>query len=382
MVSSNNEVVNRDKYFMNEVLKLARKGEGSVSPNPLVGAVVVNNGEIVGRGFHEYYGGSHAEINALKDAGNKAKGGTLYVNLEPCSHRGKTPPCSLHVKEAGLKRIVIAMKDPNPIVAGRGERYLREAGIEVTRGVLKKEAKRLNEVFIKYITTDYPFVYLKTAQTADGFLATASGESKWITGEEARLEGHQLRNKVDGVLVGSGTVLADNPQLTTRLPDGKGKDSLRIILDTYLKTPLEAKILSDDCEKKTLLVCAKKIYNEKKSKYSEVSNVEISPVPLNDMGLISIDDLLKELHKREIGSILVEGGGRINYSFLEKGFVDRLHMFIAPKLMGGSDGVSVFDGKGPVSMDEVMELYDTEYKILGEDLMLTARVENAYSRVN
>ncbi|MFW5995812.1 MAG: bifunctional diaminohydroxyphosphoribosylaminopyrimidine deaminase/5-amino-6-(5-phosphoribosylamino)uracil reductase RibD [Halanaerobiaceae bacterium] len=366
-----------DEYYMQKVLRLARKGEGRVSPNPLVGALIVNDGEIVGRGYHEYYGGPHAEVNALEDAGGKLKGGTLYVNLEPCSHQGKTPPCSLKVRRSGLERIVIAMEDPNPLVAGSGAESLRKAGIAVTTGVLEKRAKRLNEAFIKYITTDYPFVYLKTAQTLDGYLATKTGDSEWITGKTARLEGHRLRNRVDGILVGVCTVLADNPRLTTRLSEGEGQDALRIVLDSQLRTPPDAKIITGDTDSGTLLVCGRKAAEVKGEEFTSRENVSLLPLELNDSGQIPLEELLVELHERETGSILVEGGGRVNYSFLQAGLVDRIYVFLAPKLLGGNDGVSAFNGKGPELMEDVFQFSEMEFRQVGEDLMLTGRIEKS-----
>ncbi|MGM0446325.1 MAG: bifunctional diaminohydroxyphosphoribosylaminopyrimidine deaminase/5-amino-6-(5-phosphoribosylamino)uracil reductase RibD, partial [Bacillota bacterium] len=264
-----------DKYYMKKTLRLAKKGEGYTSPNPMVGALVVNNGEIVGRGYHKKAGEPHAEVYALDQAEQKATGATLYVNLEPCCHFGKTPACSLKVIKSGIKRLVVAMEDPNPLVAGEGISQLEEAGIEIKAGVLEKEAKLLNEVFIKYITEKLPFVYLKSGQTIDGFLATSTGDSRWVTNKKARLYGHKLRHKVDAILVGVNTVLNDNPRLTTRLEDKKGIDPIRVVLDSKLKTPIDADIINQKSESKTIIATTS---NYNKDKYNELiikDNLEI-----------------------------------------------------------------------------------------------------------
>ncbi|MFW6022292.1 MAG: bifunctional diaminohydroxyphosphoribosylaminopyrimidine deaminase/5-amino-6-(5-phosphoribosylamino)uracil reductase RibD [Halanaerobiaceae bacterium] len=365
---------NSHRYYMKRTLELARKGEGFTSPNPMVGAIVVKDGKIIGQGYHQYYGGPHAEVYALEEAGIKARGATIYVSLEPCSHYGKTPPCSLKVIESGVKKAVIAMMDPNPLVAGRGIKQLEEAGIETEIGIREKEARELNESFVKYICTDMPFVYLKSAQTLDGFLATSTGDSKWITNEKARLFGHNLRHKVDAILVGIGTVLKDNPSLTTRLPAEEGKDSLRVILDERLEIPLEAKVLNQKSDKKTLIVTGEKSSEKKKQLLIKNEGVEILSISLDEDGRIPLDVLLKILHGRCISSVLVEGGGRVNYSFLHNGLVDKFYSFIAPKILGGNNGISVYQGKGPDSMDHVKELKEVQYQILDDNILLTARM--------
>jgi len=360
---------------MRKALELAKRGEGYTSPNPMVGALIVKNGEIISSGYHKYFGGPHAEINALKDAGRQAEGATIYVNLEPCSHYGKTPPCSLALIKAGIKKAVIAMEDPNPLVAGRGIKQLKKAGIEIKSGVLGKEARDLNEVFIKYISSDYPFIYLKMAQTLDGFLASKNGDSKWISNKKARLYTHKLRHKVDAILVGINTLINDNPRLTTRLTDGTGKDSLRIVLDTKLKIPLHARIINQQSSADTLIVTAKDINKEKKERLINKQGVEILSLDLEENNEIPLKVLLKILHERNISSILVEGGGKINYSFLNNNLIDKLYAFIAPKILGGRDGISVFNGIGPESIKKAINLQEVEYKILDDNIVLIAKYQ-------
>ncbi len=359
---------------MEQAINLARKGEGYTSPNPMVGALVVKEGKIIGQGYHQQYGGPHAEVHALQEAGQAAEGATIYVTLEPCSHYGKTPPCAERVIKSGIKKAVIAMEDPNPIVAGRGIKKLQEAGIEVEVGLLKDEAVKLNEIFIKYITTDYPFVYLKTAQTTDGYLATKTGDAKWISNEMSRERGHQIRHKVDAILVGIGTVLSDDPRLTTRLPNQEGKDSMRVILDARLEIPTTAKVLNHDSPATTLIVTGEKVDKVKRTLVTAKQNVEILTLPLNSEGRIPLADLLRNLHSRGISSILVEGGGRVNHSFLHAGLGDRLYTFITPKILGGEDGVAPFSGPGPALMQDVKNLEDVSFEILGDNILLTGKL--------
>ncbi|MFW5976580.1 MAG: bifunctional diaminohydroxyphosphoribosylaminopyrimidine deaminase/5-amino-6-(5-phosphoribosylamino)uracil reductase RibD [Bacillota bacterium] len=366
-------VDNKDEFYMKKALELARKGEGYVSPNPMVGAVVVKNNKIVGEGYHKKFGEAHAEVNALKEAGDKAEGGTLYVNLEPCCHYGKTPPCSLSVIKSGIKKVVIGMEDPDSRVEGKGIAYLKKAGIDIKTGVLAEESIKLNEAFIKNKTTDFPFVYLKSAQTLDGFLATSTGDSKWITCKKARKYGHKLRHKVDAILVGIGTVLKDNPSLTTRLENKKGKDSIRIVLDSNLRIPPDSQILNQKSSSRTIIVTGEEVNEEKITKLQDRvqdrDQIEILSYTLKD-NKISLEKLLKDLHEREINSILVEGGGEINYSFINSGLGDKIYSFIAPKIYGGNDGVSVYRGKGPEKMKDIINLKKVEYEKLGDNILV------------
>lgn len=368
-----------DIKYMKRALKLAEKGEARVSPNPMVGAVVVKNGRIVGEGYHKFYGGPHAEVYALEAAGEEALGADIYVTLEPCSHYGKTPPCANKLVSSGIKRAVVAMVDPNPEVAGRGLDILREAGIEVDLGLMSDKAKEINEVFIKFITDEYPYIYLKKAQTLDGYIASNTGDSKWITNKEARLEGHKLRHKVDAVMVGIGTVLADDPSLTTRLEDRDGIDSLRIILDPELEVPLSAKIINQKSEANTLIIAGKEAVDKKVSKFNKLNSkkqVEIITFTLNKNKFLPIKKILKLLHQKKISSILVEGGAKLSHSFLHEELIDKLYYFIAPKIYGGSDGIASFCGKGPEFMSDAKNIEIIENKKLGDNYLFIAKLQN------
>ena len=366
-----------DQKYMRRALNLASLGEGTTSPNPLVGAVVVKDGEIVGEGYHQEYGGSHAEVFALDRAGKKAEGAEIYVSLEPCSHYGKTPPCAQKIIDSGIKRAVIAMVDPNPEVAGQGIKMLKEAGIKVEVGLLAEKAKALNEVFLKYIQSDYPFVYLKKAQTLDGYIASKTGDSKWITNYEARLEGHKLRHKVDAIMVGIGTVLADNPSLTARLEEKKGIDPLRVILDPFLEIPTSAKIINQKSEAKTLIITSNNFPParattslKKKEKLRKKDNLEILTFSRSQNNYFELKEILKTLHQRNISSVLVEGGAKLSHTFLKKNLVDKFYYFIAPKIYGGSDGIASFEGEGVEKMSEAVDLKIIKQKKLGDNILL------------
>ncbi|MFW5736164.1 MAG: bifunctional diaminohydroxyphosphoribosylaminopyrimidine deaminase/5-amino-6-(5-phosphoribosylamino)uracil reductase RibD [Halanaerobium sp.] len=373
-----------DQKYMARALNLARRGEGSTSPNPMVGAVVVKDGEIIGEGYHKQYGGPHAEVFALQAAGEKAAGADMYVTLEPCSHYGKTPPCAQKVIDSGIKRAVIAMVDPNPEVAGRGIEMLREAGIEVEVGLFKKEAEELNESFLKYIQSDYPFVYLKKAQTLDGYIASSTGDSKWITNSSARLEGHKLRHRVDAIMVGIGTVLADNPSLTARPEEKEGIDPLRVILDPLLDMPLTAKIINQKSEADTLIICSEEFpaersesFFKKKEELIQRKKVQLMSLKTDADYYFDLKKVLKTLHQQNISSVLVEGGARLSHTFLKEDLVDKFYYFIAPKIYGGSDGIASFCGSGPELMSEAVELKIIEQKKLGDNLLLIAeRIRN------
>ncbi|CCU78533.1 Diaminohydroxyphosphoribosylaminopyrimidine deaminase / 5-amino-6-(5-phosphoribosylamino)uracil reductase [Halanaerobium saccharolyticum subsp. saccharolyticum DSM 6643] len=366
-----------DQRYMARALELAKLGEGSTSPNPMVGAVVVKDGKIVGEGYHQKYGGPHAEVFAIEEAGEKAIGADIYVSLEPCSHYGKTPPCAQKLIDTGIKRAIIAMVDPNPDVAGRGIEMLREAGIEVELGLLKKEAQNLNEIFLKYIQSDYPFVYLKKAQTLDGYIASSSGDSKWITNSAARLEGHKLRHRSDAIMVGIGTVLADDPSLTARLESKKGIDPIRIILDPLLEIPLTAKIINQKSTAKTLIITADNLNNSaaqiKKEKLLKKKKVEILDFETDNTNYFNLKKLLMQLRERKISSILVEGGAKLSHTFLKENLVDKFYYFIAPKIYGGSDGIASFCGEGPKMMSDAVELEILEQKNIDNNILLIAK---------
>lgn len=367
-----------ERKYMKRALKLAELGAGTTAPNPMVGAVVVKNGEIIGEGYHKRFGAPHAEVIALEKAGKEAAGAAIYLNLEPCSHYGKTPPCALKIIKSGIKKAVIAVQDPNPKVAGKGIKMLQEAGIEVKLSLFKKEAEKLNEAFFKYIREKLPFIYLKKAQTLDGYIAASSGDSKWITNTKARLEGHKLRHQAAGIMVGIGTVLADNPALTARLETKKAADPLRIVLDPELKIPLEAKIINQKSPAKTLLITAAdsmlndEAFLKKKKLLAQKKGVEIMSFKTSDNNYFRLPEILKALAERKISSILVEGGSRLSHSFLKENLVDKFYYFIAPKIYGGSDGTTAFSGQGPKLMEDAVNLKIIETKILADNLLLIA----------
>lgn len=353
-----------DESFIRRTLELAARARGLTSPNPLVGAVVVRDGQVVGEGYHRRAGLPHAEIEALQAAGEAARGATLYVNLEPCCHTGRTGPCTEAIIAAGVKRVVAAMVDPNPLVAGKGIMRLREAGIDVAVGVMEEEAHRLNEAFIKYVTARRPFVILKTAMSLDGKIATVTGESRWITGEAAREYVHQLRNTCDAVLVGIGTVLKDDPSLTTRLPEG-GRDPVRVILDSSARLPLAARVLTQDSEAPTLVATTEMAPTERVAALRQ-AGAEVLVCGRGPQ--VNLDLLLAELAAREIVSLLVEGGSTVNASFLLQGLVDKVVWFIAPRIIGGREALGPVGGSGIRHLARAIRLTETVVKQLGADL--------------
>jgi diaminohydroxyphosphoribosylaminopyrimidine deaminase / 5-amino-6-(5-phosphoribosylamino)uracil reductase len=360
--------MNKDHYYMKMALDLAASAKGRTNPNPIVGAILVKDGVIVGSGLHRKAGEPHAEVHAFRMAGEHAEGATLYVTLEPCSHFGKTPPCANLVKESNVARVVVAMEDPNPQVAGRGIGLLREAGIEIEVGVLEEEARILNERFVHNMVNRTPFVISKVAMTLDGKIAAYNGHSKWITGEESRHNVHLLRNEVDAILVGIGTVIADDPMLTTRLATG-GKNPIRVVLDSDLKTPLEAKIM-DTTEAKTWIV-AKEGADQAKAKVLEEKGIEIIYVPKTNSGL-DLAELLNKLYEKGVTDLLVEGGSEINGSFLRAGLINKYFIYVAPKILGGRDSLAPFTGDNVESMDEALNVTIHSVENFGEDILITA----------
>jgi diaminohydroxyphosphoribosylaminopyrimidine deaminase/5-amino-6-(5-phosphoribosylamino)uracil reductase len=357
-----------DQQLMQMALDLAIKGEGFTSPNPLVGAVVAKDGQVVGRGYHQMVGGPHAEVNAIDAAGSLADGATLYVTLEPCNHTGRTPPCTAKILEAGIERVVIAMMDPNRDVAGGGAEFLAQRGICVTAGVCEKQARKLNEAYVKFVGTRRPFVIAKCAATLDGRLATRSGDSKWITGKSARQFVHRLRHAVDGILVGINTVRADNPSLTTRLPDGQGKDPLRIILDTHLAISPQAKLLRQASAADTVLVVGPSITRDKKRPY-EKAGARVIEAELKN-GLIDMEALMDRLGAMGVTSLLIEGGSRVLASAFRAGIVDKVFFFYAPKILGGDDGIPICSGPGPELMRQSIAVNDIDVRRFGDDVMI------------
>lgn len=357
-----------DQYYMQLALDLAASAKGKTNPNPLVGAVIVKDGSIVGTGLHRKAGEPHAEVHAFRMAEEHAKDATLYVTLEPCSHFGKTPPCANLVKESGVKRVVVAMQDPNPSVAGRGIQLLRDAGIDVEVGVLEQQARRLNERFIHNMLTSRPFVISKFAMTLDGKIATYSGHSQWITEEEARSNVHELRDQVDAILVGVGTVLKDNPALTTRLQARNGKNPIRIVLDRELRTPLDAQIVQTSAAKTIIVTAEGQQHN---ASAFENLGVELLYVPVIDRKL-DLNTMLDELYKRGITDLLVEGGGEVNASFLRQALIQKFLVYVAPKVLGGRNSITPFTGDDIETIDAAMLLQFAEVDKVGEDLRITA----------
>lgn len=360
-----------DIQFMKQVLVLAVKGRGRVSPNPLVGAVVVKDGKIVGSGWHRKAGGPHAEIIALKQAAQKTKGATMFVSLEPCCHYGKTPPCTDAIIRAGIKKVVIAMKDPNPIVNGKGISKLRRSGVkvevlEVNEGKIADEAARINEVFIKYVRTGMPFVIGKIASSLDGKIATSTGDSKWISNKKAREFVHKLRYEADAILVGKNTVMNDDPKLTARKNNKIIKRPYRIVLGGDFNFPPDRKIFQMR-DGKTIVVVGKGANRNKKKKLEDLG-VKIIEVTKNNAGRISLKILLKELGKMEITSLLVEGGSNTLTSFVREGLIDKMHHFVAP-LMIGDNGISCVGGLGVNEVRKAYKLTNVEVKKFGDNVL-------------
>lgn len=356
-----------DETYMELALQLAEKTLGQTSPNPVVGAVVVKDGKVVGLGAHLQPGDAHAEVIALEMASEKAKDATLYVTLEPCSHYGKTPPCVEKIITNGLKRVVIATLDPHEKVNGQGVKRLIEAGIDVKVGVLEEKAVLLNQFFFHYIKTNLPYITLKAAMSLDGKIATKTGESKWITNQEAREDVHHLRKTHDAILVGINTVLEDNPSLTARFPD-TGKHPIRIILDTHLRTPIDSTVVTDN-QVETWIFVGKEVRREQMVNFADFQQVTIIQLPSEK---IDIKEILHQLGEREITSLFVEGGAEIHGSFLKEGLFQQVMMYIAPKLIGGRNAPTVFGGEGIEKMADVFNLQFTEIEQLGKDLKIIA----------
>ena len=359
-----------DIRHMRSALELAAAGVGWVSPNPLVGCVIVKDGKVVGRGYHQHFGGPHAEVHALREAGNRAQGAVLYVTLEPCCHTGKTPPCVDALLQARVGRVVVAMQDPNPRVDGGGLARLEGAGIDVTLGVCEAEARRLNEAFVKHVTTRRPFVTSKSAITLDGKIATRSGASRWITGVAARAAGHQLRHANDAILVGIGTVSQDDPQLTTRLPGQRGANSLRVVVDSTLRLSSNAQVADVAKDRRTLVVTTERAVVAKVQALRD-RGVEVIRLPACGDGRVNLDALYTILGERGVASVLVEGGAVLTASLLRQRLIDRMVFFVAPKIIGG-DGISVFGPCGIDTMEQALSLRDLTSRRIGDDVMLEA----------
>lgn len=359
-----------DQQYMRMALQLAEKGCGSVSPNPMVGAVIVKEGRIIGQGWHERYGGLHAERNALASCTESPEGADLYVTLEPCCHHGKQPPCVDAILEAGIRRVVTGSADPNPLVGGKGIRILREQGVEVTENILQKECSELNEVFFHYIRTGLPFVVMKYAMTMDGKIAAHTGESRWIAGEAARSHMHRQRHRYTAIMTGVGSILADNPLLTCRLEGGK--NPVRIICDSHLRTPTDAKVVTTANQVPTIL--ATYCDDRKRQLEYEAQGCRILPVEEED-GHVDLQKLMKKLGSEQIDSILLEGGGALNWTALKSGIVQKVHAYIAPKLLGGQKAGTPVDGDGKPTPNQSFFLKNSRITALGEDFLIESEVD-------
>lgn len=359
-----------DEAYMRIAIELAEKGRGWVNPNPLVGAIIVKEGRIIGRGYHKKYGMPHAERDALADCTESAKGATLYVTLEPCCHYGKTPPCTEAIIKAGIRKVVIGTKDPNPMVSGKGMETLRESGILVKEGVLGKLCEEQNRIFFHYMRTGTPYVILKYAMTADGKIATVTGESQWITGELARNKVHVTRHEAMGIMVGSQTVKCDNPHLNCRIDNGR--DPVRIICDTTLRTAKDAYVVRTARKQRTIIVTG----DMKEENWKEYQNCgcEVLAVPTQEEG-IDLKHLMRQMGKMEIDSILLEGGATLNWSALVAGIVNEVQIYIAPKIIGGEMAKTPVAGMGVKELADAFEIEWKEMQKVGEDVLLTARIK-------
>lgn len=358
---------------MTTALRLAVKGRGTASPNPMVGAVVVKQGQVVGQGYHLRPGTPHAEILALRRAGTGARGATLYVTLEPCCHvKKRTPPCVPVILDSGVRRVVIAMQDPNPSVKGKGAAALRRAGLSVEVGVARSEAEELNKAYCHWIKTGRPYVTLKAGMTLDGKLATARGESRWITGELSRKEVHRLRRDTDSILVGVGTVLADDPSLTARtgarFDQLSPRQPLRIVIDSRLRTPIKARILTQQQAAKTIIATTSAASAARRSVFQR-KGIEVLVLP-SAKGHVSLPALIKELGRRGIASLLAEGGSEINAAMLKAKLVNHVRLYLAPILLGGQDAKGVVGGHGPARLAQALKLRQLSVRPLGGDVVM------------
>lgn len=388
--------------YMRMALDLARKGEGQVSPNPMVGCVVVKGGQVIAEGYHQRYGGFHAERNALIYCGEEVEGADLYVNLEPCCHQGKTPPCTDIIIEKKIARVYVGCLDVNPRVAGKGVEILRAHGIQVEVGILEEECRKLNEVFFYYMANKLPFVAMKYAMTLDGKIACETGDSKWVTGTEARAYVQRLRNRYRGIMAGIGTVQADDPLLNCRMEGGR--NPVRILCDTRLRIPTDSRIVQTAAEIETILAWNPKAANtyyesetyreellrkkgdskgrpeslQEMQKFLETKGITLLEVPLRKEGTMPELDLrflMQQLGERGIDSILLEGGGMLNASALQEHVVQRVHAFIAPKLVAGADAKSPVEGVGIPRMEDAVKLRETEVFSFGKDICITGRMD-------
>ncbi len=357
-----------DERFMKKAIRLARRGLGSTSPNPVVGALIVKNDQIISSGYHKRAGAPHAEIVALSKAGERTRGSSLYVNMEPCNHYGRTPPCTGAILESGVRKIVVGMPDPNPHVTGRGCEFLRSKGVEVKCGVLEEECTRLNEIYVKYVTKGKPFVILKGALTLDGWIATKTGNSKWITGEKSRKFVHTLRKRVDAIMVGVETIIADNPLLTPYLTRRSGRAPVKVIADTNLRIPLHSRVFNSPKSALTIIAAGSNVTNNKR-KTIEGLGARVINCQMRD-GRIDLADLLDKLAEMSISSILVEGGATIFSSIIREGLVDKFYIFLAPKILCGDNGIPFARGPGCDTIENCLTLKVLMVRRFDDDIMI------------
>lgn len=367
-----------EEKYMRRAIELAKKGSGHVNPNPLVGAVIVRDGEIIGEGYHECYGQLHAERNAIANAkkrGNSLEGSTIYVTLEPCCHYGKTPPCTEAIIEEKIARVVVGSDDPNPLVSGKGFQMLREKGIEVIPHFLKEECDAMNHVFFHYIRTGTPYVAMKYAMTMDGKIACYTGDSKWVTGEESRAHVQTLRNHYKGIMAGIGTVLADDPMLNCRIEGGR--DPIRIIADSYLRIPMDSQLVRTAGQQPLIVACLPDADEEKAAQLQEkgvevlrIPGVTTADITEEQKEVISLPVLMKELGARKIDGILLEGGGQLNESALQAGIVDRIYCYIAPKIFGGAQAKTPVEGQGLTRAADAWQFNRIGMQEFGQDILL------------
>lgn len=363
-----------DEMYMERALSLAARGRGTTTPNPMVGAVIVRDGRVIGEGYHIRAGEGHAEVNAFKNAeenGEDVTGATMYVTLEPCSHYGKTPPCADKIVEKGIGRVVVGALDPNPLVAGRGIEKIRNAGIPAVTGILAERSAALNEVFMKYIVSKRPFVVLKAAMSLDGKIATADGESQWISCETSRKEVQRLRHELTGIMVGIGTVLADDPMLNCRIPGGK--QPVRIVVDSHLIIPEDSRLVSSAGEYPLVVATLKNCDKVKKQKL-EACGAQVLEVEANSDGHVDLNILMDRLGEMQIDSILLEGGGRLTEGALQAGIVDKVQFYIAPILIGGEGAKTPVEGRGIHVLSKAWYISDWKAETIGDDIKITGYI--------
>ncbi|HJH62441.1 MAG TPA: bifunctional diaminohydroxyphosphoribosylaminopyrimidine deaminase/5-amino-6-(5-phosphoribosylamino)uracil reductase RibD [Firmicutes bacterium] len=364
-----------DEAYMSLALELARRGEGWTAPNPMVGAVVVKDGQIIGQGWHQRCGQPHAERNALAACTASPQGATLYVTLEPCCHTGRQPPCTSAILETGIRRVVVGSSDPNPLVNGKGTALLRQAGVEVRQGVLREACDALNQVFFHYIRTGRPYVVMKYAMTLDGKIAAWTGAARWITGPAARDHVQRQRHRYTGIMVGVGTVLADDPLLTCRLPGGK--NPVRVVCDSALRTPLTAQVVATASQIPTLIAAARDVPDKRQA--LEEAGCQVLLLPGAD-GRVDLTGLMDELGRRQIDSILLEGGGTLNWAALQSGIVQKVQAYLASKLLGGGQAKTPVEGQGFPHPDQAVVLGAPTVTRLGDDILLESEVAGSVHR--